>query len=332
MNDLYKNSVLKLALIYASIIALISLFFSFNLYLATTNEINHALDRQERQLQQRGFRQPIIDTLRYEQFKDTKEAIISKLIIANVIIVSAGGLGSYLLARRTLQPIKDAHDAQQRFTSDASHELRTPLTAIISETEVALRDKNLTKKQATEILKSNLDEIKAMAVLTDNLLTLTKNEKIAKEDFTNFNIKKLINTVIKTHSSEAYKKNISINFSDINNLKVIAHKPSLSQILGILLENAIKYSVPNSSIEINAKSGRKNATISVKDSGPGISKQNLTRIFDRFYQADKSRSKNSGYGLGLSIAQRLAKAQELHIRAESKQGQGSTFSIDVPLV
>ncbi|MCA9343067.1 HAMP domain-containing histidine kinase [Candidatus Saccharibacteria bacterium] len=331
MNDLYGKSVIKLALMYASIIGVISLFFSVNLFWAATNEISRALDRQERQLEQRGFRQPVIDALRFEQYKDAKESIIGKLVFANLIIVTAGGMGSYILARKTLQPIKDAHDAQQRFTSDASHELRTPLTAIISDTEVALRDKKLTKQQATEVLASNLDEVKAMAVLTDNLLTLTKNEKIAKENFSKIDLKKLALQVTNKYKTEAANKKIKLTVTVEKDMKVFAHQPSLGQILGILIENAIKYSQSDSIVEIGAKKSRKYGTIFVKDSGPGISPVQLGHVFDRFYQADTARSKKMGYGLGLSIAQRLAHAQGMQIKAQSKLGEGSTFSIEVSL-
>lgn len=312
---------------------MVALFFSINWYSVATTEIDRALIRQEKQLRDRGGFSFIGPPDRRDQLSAAKGSIIFRLVTANIVIVTLGGAGSYLLAKRTLQPIKEAHQAQERFTSDASHELRTPLTSLISETEVTLRDKSLTIKGAKETLQSNLEELQGMAELTNSLLMLTSQQKIKQQDLKNVIIASLVSSVSKRLRHHAAKKDIDIKINIGSSVKANAHPESIKEMLTILIDNAIKYSPKGSQVIIDSQQKKDCLRISVIDAGIGIRANDIPHVFDRFYRADQSRSKikSKGYGLGLAIAQQLAELQGTKIFAESSSGKGSTFFFELPL-
>lgn len=247
----------------------------------------------------------------------------SNLVIALIIIDSSvlvlGACASYFLARRTIQPIQKMAKQQANFISDASHELRTPLTAIAMENEVALRSQNLTKTELTDIIKSNLEETKKLQVLTNHLLKLSQDEPLQLAEI---NLTDSVNQVVTSLTPIANRKRIAIK-NQISPALITTNMDALTEILTILIENAIKYSPEKSTITISYKDDK----LSVRDQGIGISKEDLPHIFDRFYRAEKSRTSN-GYGLGLPLARQLARQIHLKITAANNKTKGSTFFIE----
>jgi signal transduction histidine kinase len=257
--------------------------------------------------------------------------LIFNLFIFNLFILLAGGVVSYVLAQRTLQPIEEAMESQSRFTADASHELRTPLTAMQTEIEVALRKRDLTAAQAKELLQSNLEEVSKLRALSENLLKLARNgdqalnlEAVSLEDIS---IEAMSNVVKAAQAKKMVFEN------NVKPLKVQADKVALAEVLKVLLDNAIKYSPKAGEVILASHQEGHNAVLTVTDKGQGISKTDLPHIFDRFYRSDQSRTKiqTEGYGLGLSIAKQLLELQGGTITVKSEQGKGSTFSVSLPL-
>src|SRR5690606_29485182 len=118
-------------------------------------------------------------TIRSLQARQAQASIFTSLLYMNILFLAAGGIASYFMARRTLEPIEQTHEAQSRFTSDASHELRTPLAAMKTELEVALRGPELSKKDMKELLASNLEEVDKLSKITQTLLLLSRLEHSA---------------------------------------------------------------------------------------------------------------------------------------------------------
>jgi signal transduction histidine kinase len=141
-----------------------------------------------------------------------------------------------------------------------------------------------------------------------------------------------MNKSINSISILAAKKHITI-INTSNNLYVLGLRQNLVELFIILLDNAIKYSESNTTITIRSKKTRTYALIDIKDEGVGISKNDIAHIFDRFYRSDKSRSKEviKGYGLGLSIAQKIVEEHRGKIEVTSTMNKGSTFTIYLPL-
>lgn len=275
----------------------------------------------------RGFQ-----TFRLQQLTDSEGRMIRNLVLFNLGTLIFGGLLSYGLARRTLQPIGDAFEAQSRFSSDASHELRTPLTAMQTEIEVALRNKDITKAQAIELLRSNLEEVAKLRALSEGLLRLSRSH--TKElELRPVEVDKILNDVIERVIKPAEAKHIAVENEISDNLRVIGDHQSLVELLVILIDNAIKYSNQKSTINLKADVNGKQVLIHVVDHGRGIPAEQLPHIFERFYRVDSSRAKggSEGYGLGLSIAEMIAKALGAQLSVKSTFGKGSTFTIILPV-
>jgi len=200
-----------------------------------------------------------------------------------------------------------------------------------TEIEVALRSPDLTKKEAIDLLKSNLEEVGKLKSLSEGLLTLatTSSRDTRRQQVS---IKDVASLALEQAAKPAVARKITIK-SIVKEAHVLGNPQQLLNLLSILLDNAIKYSQPGSKITIETKPQDKYAVISVTDRGQGIAAADLPHIYDRFYRADTSRSsKNAqGYGLGLAIAKNIVDLHKGAIEVKSKPGRGSTFTVRLPL-
>jgi signal transduction histidine kinase len=223
-------------------------------------------------------------------------------------------------------------DEQNRFITDSSHELRTPLTSLRSEIEVGLRNKKLNLEEAKKIIRSNLEEVLGLQTLSDNLLELAQNGNfINKNSMKNVLLSEIIKDAVRKTDNLANKKKIKIE-NKIKDAKIFGISDRLTEVLVILLDNAIKYSLPKSTVQIISKIQDNTAKISVIDTGIGIEDKDLPFVFNRFYRASKSRSKTeiAGYGLGLSIAKKIIESHNGHITVESIPREKTTFTVVLP--
>ena len=323
---LFHSATLRLTLWYVLILTVLSLFFSGIVYSIAANELHRPLGPGNQRQDSYSFGVlNDFEELRQRREQEGKTRLVTSLVVFNAVVIATGGLASYYLARRTLQPIEEALEAQTRFTSDAAHELRTPLAVMQSEIEIGLRDKRATVPKQRDLLESNLDEVGRLRSLTDRLLLLS-NLKAVEVSPTSLDdvATEAVNRVIPL----ALAKHIGIE-STVGKEAAVANAEILTDMLVILLDNAIKYSPKKSAITISAKTQGKHVVLDVTDNGPGIEAKDLPHIFDRFYRADTSRSKENveGHGLGLSIAKRSVEAMGGTITAASTPGKGTTFTI-----
>lgn len=334
---MFQTARLKLTGWYLLIIMMVSISFSAVIYRALTIEVERFSKIQRYRIENRlgdtvvrplpdTFPPPLADP---ELVEYIKRRILTTLLFVNgSILVLSGALG-YILAGRTLKPIADMVDEQNRFISDASHELRTPLTALKSTMEVHLRDKNLTLIDAKEALKSSVIDVNTLQSLSDSLLTLARYQKPkSKTSFEPLDLDTLVQQAIKQVSPLATKKRITIH-ANCGRTIVPGNKYDILDLVVILLDNAIKYTKAGGDIDIRTEKTNNRSRLMVKDNGIGISETDLPHIFDRFYRASTARTKNAknGYGLGLSIAKKIVEAHRGTITAASKPGSGSTFTV-----
>lgn len=323
---------LRLTSAYLAILMMISITFSVAVYKVSVNSLENGFQRQSRMLEDDFGRRhilinPQLDRLRLEQIEETKSDIVINLTIINILIFVLGGLGSYFLAQRNLRPIEEALEAQTRFTADASHELRTPLTAMMTEIEVALRDKKLNLADAKRLLESNLEEIEKLRSLSEGLLTLSRHQNGEKIDFKDVSLTDVAQEAVKKlEPIISNSKSVVKVTGDASMIK--GDRESLVSLLMIFIENSIKYSDGPAKVEILVSEGKKGNQIKISDKGIGIKASDLTHIFERFYRADTSRSKDvSGYGLGLSIASQIIDMHNATVSSKSEPGKGTTFVI-----
>ncbi|HWA52467.1 MAG TPA: HAMP domain-containing sensor histidine kinase [Patescibacteria group bacterium] len=317
----------------------ISISFSVVIYRSLVSEVERFDQIQRTRIEIRfGYAAPTV-TVDPSLIEETERRIVVTLVFINVIILAVSGLIGYFLAGITLAPISEMIDEQNRFISDASHELGTPLTSLKTAFEVYLREKKPTIEESKTLATESIEEVNKLQTLSSSLLTLARHEKpIVNTKIEKISLKEVVNSAVKQVNNMAHEKEISIACSDdvvklISNVKVYGDKDSLEQLLVIILDNAIKYSTKESSIEIKTAKSDHHVLISVTDHGIGIAKEDLPHIFDRFYRTDMARSRKAtgGYGLGLSIARKIVEEHGGSINVKSEINKGSTFEISLPL-
>jgi signal transduction histidine kinase len=238
---------------------------------------------------------------------------------------------SYWFAGKTLKPIEEAHKLQAKFASDASHELNTPLSVMKTENEVFLRQKSFTQPEARVQIISNLEEVQRLELLTTNLLALSDFAEARKIKMLPIKTKEVaedaVNRLIKIYPDEADRVKV-----DIKDHRIYGNLESLTQVLVIFLDNAIKYSPKGSKINLVGEKQGRNFIFSVIDEGKGIPEKDMPRIFERLYRGDISRSSAiPGHGLGLALAKEIANANQAGLSVSNNLKKGATFSLIVSL-
>ncbi|RJO59533.1 sensor histidine kinase [Candidatus Parcubacteria bacterium] len=333
----FKSTYLKLTGFYVLIVMLISAVFSLVIYKISSVEINRGLIQQGQIFRSTPFNDFFPSTLDFEnlrlkQLREINKRLRTNLIYCNLLILVLATGASYFWARRTIKPIEEMLERQNRFTADASHELRTPLTAMRTEIEVSLRDKALDLPKTKQLLSSNLEEIAKLETLSSALLTLANYEEKPQIIFQKVDLPNVVVEAYQKVESLALKKSIDFE-NQPQALQILGDQKSLIELFVILFDNAIKYSPEKSRVIISMHKIKNFAQISVKDQGRGIKASDLPYIFNRFYRADASRSKTQvdGFGLGLSIAKRIVELHKGEITVESWPGHGSEFKIKIPI-
>ncbi|MFH1855840.1 MAG: ATP-binding protein [Candidatus Omnitrophota bacterium] len=220
------------------------------------------------------------------------------------------------------------------FSSHVSHELKTPLAIIRGESELALR-KERSPEEYKRVIHANLDEVSRMFKLVEDLLVLSKLEYRPEGfKFEEFAMDELIGEIYEQSRLLASSKNISVNLDMSEDMMIVkGDRTHLRRLFFNLIHNAVKFTMPGGKIDISVSRGNKKSYVSVKDTGTGISKEDMPKIFDKFFHVEKSYlDVEPGTGLGLNIALVIAKIHNGEISVKSEQGQGSIFTVTLPLV
>jgi two-component system phosphate regulon sensor histidine kinase PhoR len=230
--------------------------------------------------------------------------------------------------------LRRLENMRKDFVANVSHEIKTPLTAIKGFVET-LHQGNVDKPEESErflgIIQKHVDRLSS---IIDDLLSLSRIEQEDERqaiEFENKPINDIFKSAVQICRSKAEEKNITINQVCEGSLKAYIDPPLLEQAVVNLLDNAIKYSEPNSAIHLTAILNDSEVRIIVEDQGIGIAKKHLSRLFERFYRVDKARSrKMGGTGLGLAIVKHIAQAHGGQVTVKSTADKGSTFTIHLP--
>ena len=232
----------------------------------------------------------------------------------------------------TLARLENSFIRVRRFSVDVSHELRTPLTILRGETELGLK---LAKDpdEFRDLLISNLDEIKKMSAIMENLLFLSKAEEGGLYlDLQKIDLHEFLLDLIQQPIMLAQETGVEISLEGDSPVFVNADRIRLRQIFMSLLENGVKYNRNEGKVLIKVKHSVGHAQVTVYDTGVGIAQEDLPYVFDRFYRVDKDRnSESGGTGLGLSLARSFTIAHGGTIEARSEFGHGSEFIVTLPL-
>jgi signal transduction histidine kinase len=267
--------------------------------------------------------QAIVQTM-----SDAKDGVVVIDLTAFALTIFLG----YSLAGRTLRPIENVLERQKEFSANASHELRTPLAVMKSESEIALKNPKTSTADLRAVIESNLEEINRMSQMTENLLKLsrveTKKEKIY---FSEIELGELVRESANRISSRTPQKGVSIEIEKTDPGKILGNRDDLVSVASNLIQNGVDYNKPGGAVRVSVENGRQEMRLVVEDNGLGISEDDLPHIFERFYKADKSHSRNfSNAGIGLSIVKRIVDKHNGSIKIESILGKGTKIVVSLP--
>jgi len=344
-SDLFESARLKLTFFYFGILVVFCLILTFGVRVITNYELNRGGDAERgavHQLFERYYNamgnssaltypgdpgdQYFVDT-QNQQSSETRDHLNRDLALFDVALLGIGAVLSYWYAGRTLRPIEELHEQQKRFTSDASHELRTPLASMRLENEVFLRQKAFSEHDARDLIASNLEEVERLERLATNLLALSRyglerglaHAPVVVSEVVDEAVARVMHT--KDAERVTFLQKVAAARVDINRESVI-------ELITILLDNAVKYGPKDGKVEIVGLLKDEVYTLIVRDHGPGISEDDLPHIFERMYRGDKARSsKVSGHGIGLSLAQQIARANDARLEADNAPTGGALFTV-----
>lgn len=250
---------------------------------------------------------------------NTKERLIQTLktsimifIILEIVIV----ISSKLITNWIIKPVVETFNKQKQFIADASHELKTPLAVIMASSEALENEPE--EKKWLENIKS---ESERMNNLISNLLELARTESGIKEQYSNENLSKLVEKSILTFESLSYEKNIKLDYNISENINFVCNGDQIKQVVGILMDNAIKHSSKDGEIKVGLKKEKNNIVLTVGNKGQEIPKEQRDKIFERFYRGDASRNRNDNrYGLGLAIAKNIVQNYNGSISVDFENG------------
>ncbi|MDD7621698.1 MAG: ATP-binding protein [Candidatus Onthovivens sp.] len=224
------------------------------------------------------------------------------------------------------EEVLNASKVRQEFTSNVSHELKTPLHVISGYAEL-IKEGIVKDSDVKEFGEKIYSEASRMSKLVEDIMKISKLESDKAFEKTQLKLKNIVVAIVDSLMIEADKKNVKFKLS-LNDCSISGNYDSIYSLIFNLVDNAIKYNKTNGKITIKLQEVSNNVVLSVKDTGIGIPKEDLDRIFERFYRVDKSRSKDSGgTGLGLAIVKHSLIVNNATIKVESELKKGSTFTV-----
>ncbi len=241
---------------------------------------------------------------------------------------------SLYLARWITRPIEDAWNKQRRFVADASHDLKTPLTVILANLDIM--EHNVQEKSPEQDqmkwLESSRIEAGQMKVLIEEMLMLAKLDDEQQElPTTTVNLSDLLTEQTLTFESLAYERQLSLETDIDENLMVKGNETYLHRLIQILLDNSIKYSLPENTVTTSLKVQNHTVVLAITNQSTVIEQETINQLFERFYRGEESRS-TDGYGLGLAIAHQITTLHKGNIKAKSSDAGLITFTVALPQI
>ena len=234
---------------------------------------------------------------------------------------------------RIINRYKELENSRQEFVSNVSHELKTPITSMKILADSLLTQENVPAEIYADFMNDIVHEIDRENQIINDLLTLVKMDKTRADlNIAPTNINEMLEVLLKRISPIAEKRNITIRLETMRQVTAEVDEVKLSLACNNIIENAVKYNHDGGKVDVSLNGDHKFFYIRVKDTGVGIPEDCQEQIFERFYRVDKARSRETGgTGLGLAISRNVILLQKGSFRVHSKEGEGATFIIRIPL-
>ncbi|MBW4511835.1 MAG: HAMP domain-containing histidine kinase [Scytonematopsis contorta HA4267-MV1] len=266
------------------------------------------------------------------ELDETLERLDLGLASGVVVTLLLSCVGGIFLTRKAMQPIEESFLRLKQFTADASHELRSPLMAITANVEVALENPEELRSKDIKKFKAIGSAADQMARLVEDLLLLARNDRVDVQNKEIVNLSEILLNLIELYQPQAYAKKINLKTDLSKKLYVMGDSVQLTRVFANLIENALQYTPINGTVEIINVRNNQQIEIVVKDTGIGMTPEQLQHIFERFWRADTARSyRVGGFGLGLAIAKSFVQNHGGTLAVTSKLNVGSCFTVSLPV-
>lgn len=267
-----------------------------------------------------------------EEFDETIARLDIGLGCGVVITLALSCIGGVFLTRKAMQPIEESFLKLKQFTADASHELRSPLMAISANVEVALENPEDYRPKDIKKFKAIASAADQMTRLVEDLLLLARSDQVEKPRYESVNIEEILYNLLELYELQANHKKITLKVNIAEKLYVLGDNVQLTRVFANLIENALQYTPKGGAIEINAVRNSQQVCVKVKDTGIGMTPEQLEQIFERFWRASEARSyRAGGFGLGLAIVKSFVKNHSGNITVTSQTNIGSCFTVSLPV-
>jgi len=327
----FRSARLRLTVFYLAIIVVIVALLSSALY-----ELHaHDVGKREGGREVPELRDGDPDLVEPASVAEYLESLGRSILVADAVTVLVGAGLSWLLATRTLRPLKEAVDAEQRFYAYAAHDLRTPLAVMRTEAEVALRSPTLAG-EARAVLESSLEEIDRVSTMVEQMLDLVRSRAAggrrtaAREPV---DLAETVRGVTAKLSRRAFSRGIALVTDAAREVRIQGDTLALERTIYNVLENSLAYTPAGGSITAKVWKDGGGAHVSVEDTGVGIDSRDLPHITEPFFRGDRARGAHAGgAGLGLTIVQSVVDEHRGELRVESAPGRGTTVTLRFPAV
>lgn len=237
---------------------------------------------------------------------------------------------SILLSHWAIKPVETAWTQQRQFVADASHELKTPLSVIMANAEL-LQNTDSSPEDREKFSRNILTTSYQMRTLVENMLEMARVDNCTQSmHFAAVDFSQLVTDAVLSFQLLYEEHAMALQSSIQEDISLQGSEQHLYQVLDVLLDNALKYGTPQSTVHVKLEAGGRSCTLSVSSSGDALSQEDLKNIFKRFYRVDKARTRNGSYGLGLPIAESIVTAHRGKIWAQSKNSR-NTFYVQLPV-
>jgi len=278
---------------------------------------------------QRYYIQMATDSTDIEASLDIILDVLLKCTAAAMLLVLVAG---WYLSKSLVQGVAEAWEKQDEFISYASHEIRSPLAVIHNSLELLLETPGQKIIERSDLIMNSLTETSRLRKMSSNLLEMVQLQASEMHlHWSIVNLEEMINDFIEPFCYQAEAAGKTLTYHLQPGLKLAADRQLLTELLAILLENALKYTETGGLIRVSAYAADNKAVLVVADSGIGISEEAMKKVFTRFYREERQQSKADGSGLGLYIASLIAERHGGKITAEHNMPKGTIFTVTMPL-
>jgi signal transduction histidine kinase len=340
---MFKKAVIKLTLLYSFLFFSLFWSFSFGLYAYLKNSfkegyvtqvnerVHHEINAEGAVESSEQFFIRHSSAVLDKSTELTLENFRKGLILVNTFFFVCIPPLAWVLVMKTLSPVYDIIEKQKQFISDASHELRTPLTVATNEIEITLQ-KERPPAYYVRTLNALKEDISQLSELATNLLLLARHEDSSQPvKMQKVEIVDVLTKILAEYSKRFEEKKVryQMDFPEENSM-VKGNATMLERAFTNLIDNALKFSPEATTVTVSIEKKRQHVEVSIRDEGVGIAKEHLSKIFDRFYRVDASRTQTKGYGLGLAIVKSIVTLHGGTIALRSTPGEGSIFTVSLP--